>query len=265
MDKFEQRARKIKVDDAEVNRIRKNIQTVCSNHSTMYNKLKEFCLENDNLKSEQERLMVAAKVVGVLRSETKAAKGCQTALTQEGSGFKKLVKLSKTPRESRTIRFVDKVSPKAPYKAKIQSQNKLQPGGAVAPNIPTSVPNQNVQYMVQTVNGPQLVNPQVFQVIQPNGTGGVSNIPVQVKCCLLTAVAKKDVLVRQGDKSKHSKYGYGEDISIAAHRVRSSDDQHARQTAGRLTFPDWHASKIGDSTSAEIVAIATNHFAQTRT
>jgi len=38
--KFENRAKKLKVDDGDVHRIRKNVQTLSSNHSTMYAKLK---------------------------------------------------------------------------------------------------------------------------------------------------------------------------------------------------------------------------------
>ena len=38
--KFEARAKKLKVDDAQIHRIRKNVQTLSSNPSTMYNRLK---------------------------------------------------------------------------------------------------------------------------------------------------------------------------------------------------------------------------------
>ena len=65
MDKFEQRASRGKIDDSDMNRIRKNIQTICSNHSTMYNKIKEFCANNDDLKNTVNTLKLKAKKLGI--------------------------------------------------------------------------------------------------------------------------------------------------------------------------------------------------------
>ena len=65
MDKFEQRSSRGKIDDSDMNRIRKNIQTICSNHSTMYNKIKEFCSNNDELKKTVTNLKEKADKVGL--------------------------------------------------------------------------------------------------------------------------------------------------------------------------------------------------------
>ena len=62
--KFEQRAKKLKVDDSDVHRIRKNVQTLSSNHSTMYNKLKEYCNESAELKKTLRKLTETAKRLG---------------------------------------------------------------------------------------------------------------------------------------------------------------------------------------------------------
>ena len=64
MTKFEQRAKKLKVDDSDVHRIRKNVQTLSSNHSTMYNKLKEYCNESAELKKTLRKLTETAKRLG---------------------------------------------------------------------------------------------------------------------------------------------------------------------------------------------------------
>ena len=156
MDKFEQRARKIKVDDAEVNRIRKNIQTVCSNHATMYNKLKEFCLENDELKKVQVQLVDAAKRLGVLRKLPLTSTATNTTLTLESSGYKKLSKFK--PRESRHIKYLEQATPN--FKDKMKSNNKI-----IQNNSPQSVSNSNVQYVVQAMN-PQSLNNGGYVIMQ---------------------------------------------------------------------------------------------------
>ena len=66
MTKFEQRSKKLKLDDSDVHRIRKNVQTLSSNHSTMYNRLKEYCQESIEFKKTLKKLTETAKQFGML-------------------------------------------------------------------------------------------------------------------------------------------------------------------------------------------------------
>ena len=81
---------------------------------------------------------------------------CNTILTEESSGFKKLSKL-KARANRRTVKYLDR--------KRTQVVNTSSP----APNSP------GIQYVVQTVNQQQLNNGGIFMV-QNNG----SNIPLQV-------------------------------------------------------------------------------------
>ena len=173
MDKFEQRARKIKVDDAEVNRIRKNIQTVCSNHATMYNKLKDFCTENDDLKKLQAELTSSAKRLGILRRLPLTSTGTNTTLTLESNGYKKLSKFK--PRATRQIKWMEQANVTPTVKNTKNVQNKI-----IQNNSPQTISNSNVQYVVQTMS-PQTLNNSGYVMIQ-----NTNNIPVQVKIrCIL--------------------------------------------------------------------------------
>ena len=159
MDRFEQRARKNKVDDIEANRIRKHIQTVCSNHATMYNKLKDYCTENDKLEKQLSMIQNSAKKIGVQKSNLIKSVGTNTVLTEESSNFKKLNLQPSANRRTQTKIRQTKYLVEKP-KQKPAAKNII---GTAINNI------NNVQYVVQ-----QNPNSNGYVMIQNNA------VPVQV-------------------------------------------------------------------------------------
>jgi hypothetical protein len=167
MDKFEQRARKNKVDDVEANRIRKNIQTVCSNHATMYNKLKDFCTENDKLKKKLQMLQDGAIKLGIQKINLKVSTGVNTALTEESSSFKKLS--LRPPTQGQRAKKIRQTK----FMVEKPTQKKNPPNTIIGTKVNTNI--NNVQYVVQQMNNPSSSG---YVMIQNNNPRDC--IPVQV-------------------------------------------------------------------------------------